>query len=234
MLEKILAKKKYIIIALAIIAVLAVAFFATGTPKEETEPVVPETTVIETQTPAETEPKEETETINGMEINPETGMDKYNTTPVPEGKPAPVEPEESTTTGGSGTCTISISCSTILNNMESLDPAKTQLIPDDGWILEATTVSFTEGESVFDVLQRVTRDNGIHFEFVFTPMYNSAYIEGINNIYEFDCGELSGWMYNVNGWFPNYGSSRYQVQNGDVINWVYTCDLGTDVGGSNY
>ena len=62
-------------------------------------------------------------------------------------------------------------------------------------------------------------------------MYNSAYIEGINNLYEFDCGELSGWMYKVNGWFPNYGCSRYQLKEGDVIEWVYTCDLGVDVGG---
>ena len=67
-------------------------------------------------------------------------------------------------------------------------------------------------------------------EFEDTPMYHSAYIEGIGNLYEFDVGELSGWMYSVNGWFPNYGCSRYQLQNGDVICWVYTCDLGKDVG----
>ena len=62
-------------------------------------------------------------------------------------------------------------------------------------------------------------------------MYNSAYIEGIYNLYEFDVGDGSGWMYKVNDWFPNYGCSRYQVQQGDVICWVYTCDLGYDVGG---
>ena len=68
-------------------------------------------------------------------------------------------------------------------------------------------------------------------EFSWTPMYNSAYIEGIYNLYEFDVGDGSGWMYKVNDWFPNYGCSRYQLQNGDVIEWVYTCDLGDDVGG---
>jgi hypothetical protein len=68
-------------------------------------------------------------------------------------------------------------------------------------------------------------------EFSMTPIYNSNYIEGINNLYEFDAGELSGWMYKVNGWFPNYGSSRYVLKDGDVIEWVYTCDLGRDVGG---
>ena len=59
---------------------------------------------------------------------------------------------------------------------------------------------------------------------------NSAYVEGINNLYEFDVGSLSGWMYNVNGWYPNYGCSRYQVKDGDVVEWRYTCDLGYDLG----
>ena len=62
-------------------------------------------------------------------------------------------------------------------------------------------------------------------------MDNSAYIRAINNLYEFDAGELSGWMYKVNDWFPNYGSSRYQLKPGDVVEWVYSCDLGRDVGG---
>ena len=74
--------------------------------------------------------------------------------------------------------------------------------------------------------------NKIHMEFVNTPIYNSAYIEGIANLYEFDCGELSGWMYKVNGWFPNYGCSRYQLKDGDRVECVYSCDLGADVGGN--
>lgn len=84
---------------------------------------------------------------------------------------------------------------------------------------------------MFNVLQRVCKQNGIHMEYEDTPIYNSAYIEGIGNLYEFDCGELSGWMYQVNGWYPNYGCSRYTVQNGDTIAWNYTCDLGVDIGG---
>ena len=115
--------------------------------------------------------------------------------------------------------------------MDWLDPAKTALVPENGWILGSTELTFTEGESVFDVLLRVCTEKKIHMEFEETPMYQSAYIEGIYNIYEFDCGELSGWMYSVNGWFPNYGCSRYTLSDGDVIRWVYTCELGDDVGG---
>ena len=167
----------------------------------------------------------------GMVIDPETGKDKYLTDPVPEGKPLPVEPQDVTISDTAYTCTLSISCATILKHMDWLDPEKTELVPEDGWILEPMEVTFYEGESVFNVLQRTCKQQKIHMEFENTPMYNSAYIEGIHNLYEFDCGELSGWMYKVNEWFPNYGCSRYQLHEGDVICWVYTCDLGIDVGG---
>lgn len=161
-----------------------------------------------------------------------TGQDKYLTDPIPEGRPMPVEPEDQNIDKGkSFPCTFSIECSTILNNLSDLDPEKLEMVPSDGIILEATTVTFYEGESVFDVLQRVCQENGIHMEASWTPIYNSAYVEGIHNLYEFDCGNESGWMYRVNGWYPNYGCSRYQLAQGDVVEWRYTCKgLGKDVG----
>lgn len=159
------------------------------------------------------------------------GQDQYHTDPIPEGKPKPVEPQNAKVTDKKMHCTLSIECSTILDNMKDLDEEKVELVPEDGVIFAKKEVEFKEGESVFDVLKRETKNNKIHMEFVDTPMYNSAYIEGINNLYEFDCGNLSGWMYKVNDWFPNYGCSRYQLKDGDVVEWVYTCDLGRDVGG---
>ena len=187
----------------------------------------------EFQTPAEmgAGATGEYEEINGMMIDTGTGKDKYLTDPVPEGRPAPVEPEDAEVSDAEYTCTLSISCATILDNMELCNKEKRELVPEDGWILDPMTVTFYEGERVFNVLQRTCKQQKIHMEFENTPVYNSAYIEGINNLYEFDVGNTSGWMYRVNGWFPNYGCSRYQLQNGDVIEWVYTCDLGDDVGG---
>lgn len=138
--------------------------------------------------------------------------------------------DQEDTTSASNTCTISISCATVLDNMDNLKSSKAEFVPSDGWILAPTEVEFTEGESVHDVLQRVCREAGIQMESSFTPAYNSAYVEGINNLYEFDCGELSGWMFSVNGWYPNYGCSKYTVNAGDEICWVYTCNLGKDVG----
>ncbi len=161
-----------------------------------------------------------------------TGQDKYLTDPIPEGKPIPVEPEnQHIDSKKSYTCTFSIECSTILNNLSDLVPEKLEMVPSDGVILSPTTVTFYEGESVYDVLQRVCKENGIHMEASWTPIYNSAYVEGIHNLYEFDCGNESGWMYRVNGWYPNYGCSRYQLAEGEIVEWRYTCKgLGKDVG----
>ena len=167
----------------------------------------------------------------GMALDPETGRDKYLTDPVPEGKPLPVEPQDATVTDTECHCTLSIDCKTILDNMDKCDKNKRELVPEDGWILPPTEVVFYDGESVFHVLKRTCKQMGIHMEFENTPIYNSAYIEGIHNLYEFDVGDLSGWMYSVNGWYPNYGCSRYALKDGDVVEWRYTCDLGFDVGG---
>ena len=71
-------------------------------------------------------------------------------------------------------------------------------------------------------------------EFREDPMYSGAKVEGINHIYEQDAGSGSGWMYKVNGWFPNYGSSQYKVKDGDKIVYCYTCDIGKDVGDQYY
>lgn len=157
--------------------------------------------------------------------------DQYGTDPVPEGMPQPVEWQDTIVDkNASRTCTLYIECSTILNNMDQFDMDKVDVLPQDGVIYSAKKVTFYEGESVFDVLLRETQKNRIHMEYTMTPGYNSNYIKGINNLYERDCGELSGWMYSVNGWFPNYGCSRYQLKDGDVIEWHYTCDLGRDFG----
>ena len=128
------------------------------------------------------------------------------------------------------TCTISIDCKTILDNLDNLRSSKTDYVPADGWILYKSTVEFDDGDTVFDILKRVTKAAGIQMESKWTPMYNSYYIEGINQLYEFDCGDQSGWMYSVNGWYPNYGCSSYEVKDGDKIEWRYTCSLGSDVG----
>lgn len=180
----------------------------------------------------EEEKKLEKEKLIGQDRDKKQKKDKYLTDPVPEGRPKPKEWQDVKVNRDlEKKAKLSVSCRTILNNMELLDPDKKDMVPEDGVIYGEREVSFNPGESVFDLVLREMKNNKIHMEFSMTPIYNSAYIEGINNIYEFDCGEGSGWMYRVNGWYPNYGLSRYILEEGDQVEMIYTCDLGRDIGG---
>ena len=155
--------------------------------------------------------------------------DKYRTEPTPTDKPAPVEPQEQTTVDNTLTCTLSITCQTALQSGE-LDEEIRGILPSDGMLLAPSKIEFTEGESAYDLLLRTCKEKKIHLDATFTPIYNSCYIKGIGNLYEFDCGENSGWMYKVNDWFPNYGMSRYVLKSGDTVSLIYTCDGGFDIG----
>ena len=151
-----------------------------------------------------------------------------------KGTPTPQQKNGGKASGQTAhSCTISVECGSVFDHMDELTAGKADIVPSDGVLLSDTTVTFSEGDTVFDVLKNTLRKEGILFEFETTPVYNGAYIEGIANLYEFDCGPLSGWMYAVNGSFPNYGCSSYKVKNGDSIDWIYTCDLGRDIGGEN-
>ena len=135
-------------------------------------------------------------------------------------------------TNGDGklTCTLEVRCDTLLGKLDQMTPEKAALVPENGILLETVELEFNGGESVFDVFRKVLREEKIHFEYVDASAYDSVYIEGIGNIYEFDCGPQSGWMYSVNGVHPGLGCSAYTLADGDVIVFNYTCDLGADLG----
>ncbi len=134
----------------------------------------------------------------------------------------------------SETVTLSIRCDTILRNYGDLDPAlrSEEFVPPDGVILPPTEYVLREGDTVFDILDRAVRYNKIQMEFQGAEKspFGSVYIQGIHYLYEFSCGPLSGWTYRVDGEFPHYGCSLYELHDGQNIEWIYTCDLGRDVG----
>ncbi len=133
---------------------------------------------------------------------------------------------EKTGKSEAGTCVISVSCKSVFENKNSVSESILSALPDNGIILSETEVEFIKGESAFNVLYKALKEEKIHFEYSETPFYKSVYIEGISGLYEFDAGELSGWLYCVNGEFPTFGCSDYYVKAGDEIEFLYTCDRG--------
>ncbi|SMB82940.1 protein of unknown function [Desulfonispora thiosulfatigenes DSM 11270] len=97
---------------------------------------------------------------------------------------------------------------------------------ETGSILGSTKVKFAEKDTVLDILLKITKEKRIQMEY--TGAKGFAYIEGINNIYEFDHGPESGWVYRVNSTFPNQSVGAYKVKPGDKIEFLYTIDLGRE------
>ncbi|MEG0258798.1 MAG: DUF4430 domain-containing protein [Lysinibacillus sp.] len=131
--------------------------------------------------------------------------------------------------------TIAIHAKTLLKNWNMLDPAlqSEKYVPKDGVILKTSKYELlSEDDTVWTVLSRAVKEHNIQMEYqgANENIYKSVYVEGINHLYEFSAGELSGWMYKVNGVYPNYGCSQYVLKDGDVIEWNYTVDLGRDLG----
>ena len=177
------------------------------------------------QDPKEQDPKEQGEPA----LQQDPPKEPEPTTPSQQTEPAqppqtapdqPVQPVQS--------CTLVVECSTVLGHMDELDPDKQELIPSDGVLLQ-TEVVIEEGDTAYDVLERAAREANMHLESSVTPGYGSVYIEGIANLYEFDCGSLSGWIYFVNGESFSHSASQQTVQAGDEVAFRYTCDLGEDL-----
>lgn len=228
--------KRIRMVVIALIVILTLAIMASRIKIEPPEPVQPSPTapvtdvtptpepVQPTDAPSET-PLEETAAPTDTPQSAETEA-PAETLPPESAAPEPVPPVEQ-----SNYCTVEIRCDTVTDTSKLENEAVIPYIPADGTVLAATKVEFAEGETAFDVLKRATRDHNIHLEFRQDSAYTGGVsVEGLGFLYDFDAGPLSGWMYKVNEQFPNKGCAGFYVSAGDAIVWVYTCDLGMDVG----
>lgn len=117
------------------------------------------------------------------------------------------------------TCTLTIECTAVLDNMSSLKAGHEKYVPDDGYILSNKKMTVSKGDTVYNVLKEACSENGIRL-----TASNSTfgiYVSGINNIDEKDCGKNSGWTYWVNGNMPMVTCGKYTVNNGDEIKFSY-------------
>lgn len=119
-----------------------------------------------------------------------------------------------------GTVTVTIRC-------DRIGDKSAEHIPDDGILLDTASVTIEEGDTVYDVLWEAAAKAKIHLET--TGSGDSVYVQGIGHIYEFDFGDLSGWMYFVNGASPSVSCGEYVLADGDRVEWLYTCAMGEDL-----
>ena len=128
--------------------------------------------------------------------------------------------QETVKSSAVGTVTMSITCD-ILKDKE-----KNEHIPEDYVVLKTTEFDLENGETVYDILLEAAKKYNISVEHEGSS--DIVYISGINYLYENDYGDLSGWVYKVNGVLPSVGCGGYELKDGDIIEWCYTLDLGND------
>ncbi|MEE1013466.1 MAG: S-layer homology domain-containing protein [Clostridia bacterium] len=88
--------------------------------------------------------------------------------------------------------------------------------------------SIKDGDSAFDLLDKTGLDVDT------TRSAYGVYVKSIEGLAEFDEGAESGWLYRVNGVCPNYSASLYTLSEGDYVEWLYTRDLGKDIGDNSF
>ncbi|GEM_PF-504428 len=87
-------------------------------------------------------------------------------------------------------------------------------------LLSATTMELQSGDTPLSVLRRCGLSITV----------SSGYVKTIEGLSEFDHGGKSGWLYSVNGRFPQAGAGSYTLGDGDAVRWIYTVNGGADVG----
>lgn len=208
-----------------------------------TESTTAYTTTEAATTVATTKPTTAKATTTSPTTTEKQTTTKPNTTKPVTTKPTTTKPTTTqATTEAKKYCTVRIECNTIFDNIGKLKIGKKAFLPTSGVILDGVQVELSGGESAFDVIKKACEENvctdgckycrasGVQIEYTYTPAFNNYYIEGIHQIYEKDCGTQSGWMYSVNGEFPDVGTSSYNISPGDVIVFSFTCNIGEDIG----
>ena len=125
------------------------------------------------------------------------------------------------TTSSEINCSITIECKSILDNMDDLKKGHESYVPKNGIMLDNYKATLKSKSTVYDLFKKACNDKGITYTAEY-GMY-SVYIAGINNIDEKDCGKNSGWMYSVNGSYPNVSVDSKKLKDGDKVVFTYTC-----------
>jgi hypothetical protein len=113
-----------------------------------------------------------------------------------------------------------------------------KLTVDGGFIVEPSLVTITEGQSAadmtVDLLSALFPD--VPRPYSYSGSGESFYLKGIYDpargdlLSEFSEGSGSGWMITVENFFIRTSAGVHKLNDGDVIRWQYTKELGTDLG----
>lgn len=173
------------------------------------------------------EKQEENKASDSDKKGRKKGEERASVSPRPSASPAPAvtataipSPSPSLSQAEAEKVRLTIQCTSILGSKDLWKEGLEEVIPPDGIFYDGEC-GFSPGDSVYHILRNVCSEKDIPLDSQYTPVFGTYYIRGIGNLYEFDCGDESGWKYSVNGITPGEGSSSYFPRNGDYIVFFY-------------
>lgn len=205
--------RKIIIIITVLICLIAAIITAQHFANKDTENTTAPTML--TETPQADAPSEsETEERSTDESAPSQSDKKENASQTANKAQDTTTTTKPTTEAEKQTITvtISISCEKAIEYGKG-DPS--------GYFLVPFEYTAKQGDTAFDVLEAVAKENGITLKY-----QNKSYIQAINGLAERDCGGASGWTYRINGEKPNKAATKYELADGDSIEWYYALSPG--------
>lgn len=113
------------------------------------------------------------------------------------------------------TITLSIECKAAVDKGNAI--AK-KVSDENGYILPPTTIEFNveEKATVYDALKEtglvIVSEEGMF----------GQYVKSIQSLKEGTFGGQDGWKYEVNGVFPGFSCSKYELNDGDTVAWHYS------------
>ena len=99
----------------------------------------------------------------------------------------------------------------------------------EAWILPTVVRDLPEGTTAFDVFKQVLAANGYTYD------AKGSYVQAVTapdgtKVAELSKGQYSGWMYRVNGEFPDTYMGTYELEDGDGIEVFFTADYTKEAG----
>ena len=99
----------------------------------------------------------------------------------------------------------------------------------EAWILPTVVRDLPEGTTAFDVFKQVLAANGYTYD------AKGSYVQAVTapdgtKVAELSKGQYSGWMYRVNGEFPDTYMGAYELEDGDGIEVFFTADYTKETG----
>ena len=103
--------------------------------------------------------------------------------------------------------------------LENSDETSVKIVLLGDVLLVKDNIFAYEGDTVFSMLEKIVERNYVSLKSTYYEQFDSILIDSIGNNQNGDNGKY--WQYYVNDKIPTIGCDKYEISNGDHIEWIF-------------